>query len=418
MPDILRRLDAVPVAAWTLGLVVAAVLLLPLRGAVPSLVMALVVAVGAGALADQRWGPVLPPAARPMAALLAAMLALQVAGLLARGPTAEDASALGSALCLAMLLPVAAAAARRDPGALESLLVATFAAGALAGLLSVAMHVANALASDAVYAELVLRRLTPFGRARHAILGAGGLAAAGLAGLALLRHRPERRGLLALGLVPIAAALLMTQSRGPLLALALALVGLVLVDRLRAGRAPAVLLWAGLCFAVPVGLVLLEPWIVAAFCRAGDLGLCRPSMRQEIWEAILPLVAERPLFGWGPSYRLGSDTVGHAHNGLIGTAFLFGLPVAILLVAAVGHALVRAAGLPRGPLRDFALAGLYFAAGFVGADLPNPFAFLNTHVLFLWLPLAIAVAASATPGLAGSLSPAASPPRARPPAPR
>ncbi len=129
------------------------------------------------------------------------------------------------------------------------------------------------------------------------------------------------------------------------------------------------------------------------------MGQCRPSLRRGVWEAILPLVAERPLFGWGPSYRLGADTVGHAHNGLIGAAFFFGLPVAALLVAAIVHGLTRASSLPRGPLRDFALAGPFFAAGFLGSDLPNPFGFLNAHFLFLWLPLVVAVAASVTLGL-------------------
>jgi hypothetical protein len=37
---------------------------------------------------------------------------------------------------------------------------------------------------------------------------------------------------------------------------------------------------------------------------------------------------------------------------------------------------------------------MFFAAGFLGSDLPNPFAFFNTHYLFLWLPVTLAVVAA------------------------
>jgi hypothetical protein len=77
----------------------------------------------------------------------------------------------------------------------------------------------------------------------------------------------------------------------------------------------------------------------------------------------------------------------------------FGLPATALLLAAMGLGLARAARLGSGAVRTFSLAGLLFAAGFLGSDLPNPFGFLNAHFLFLWLPLVVAVAASVTPGL-------------------
>jgi O-antigen ligase len=190
---------------------------------------------------------------------------------------------------------------------------------------------------------------------------------------------------------------------------------LALVARLPQGaRAPGALAAALLCFAVPVGLVIAEPWLLQGICRDGAFAVCRPAMRRDTWEVILPLLAERPLFGWGPSYRLGADTVGHAHNGLLGSAFHFGLPMAAGLVAILAHALRRGAGLPAGPIRDFALAGLFFAAGFIGSDLPNPFAFLSSHYLFLWLPVVAAVAASATP----ELSAGRTPPTGSPTAPR
>jgi O-antigen ligase len=382
----------------TLAFVAAVILVVPFRGAVPSIAMGLVAVVGLASLLDRRAGPALAPAARPLAALLAGIVLWQALGLLARGPLdGEDAGALGSAAVVALLLPLTAAAARRDPGALPRLLPVLFWLGVAAALVSIAIYAATIASAPTIGIGLREYRLIPFGRARHAILGAGGLAAAFLAGLAVWRGG-VRSLTVSAGLAVVAAAILLTQSRGPVIALALALVGLVLVGRLAPERrALAAVLWGLLCFAVPVALIAAEPWIVQWLCT-GDRGLCRPSMRFDMWASLLGLIPERPLFGWGPSYRFGPETVGHAHNGLLGTAFFFGLPAALMFVAAMGLGLARAARLARGPLRDFCLAGLFFAATYLGTDLPNPFAFLNTHYLFLWLPLVAAVAASAAPG--------------------
>ena len=47
------------------------------------------------------------------------------------------------------------------------------------------------------------------------------------------------------------------------------------------------------------------------------------------------------------------------------------------------------AGALRAPVagRFFALSSIFFSAAFVATDLANPFAFINTHYVFLWLPL-------------------------------
>ncbi|HYF54355.1 MAG TPA: O-antigen ligase family protein [Salinarimonas sp.] len=394
------RLDAYPIHEWTLVLVAATVLVVPLRGAVPAIVMAVVAAMGLATLLDRRFGPALTPAARPLAGLLAALVAWQAVGVAARRPfDAEDARALGSAVALALLFPIALAAARRDPDAPRRLLVVLLALGAVSAAISIALYVVAVARHPDPVAYLRFIRLEPFGRARHPILGAGGLAAAFLAGTALL-GAARRRLPVEVALGAIALAILLTQSRGPILALLLALAGMAVLGRVSDRRRPAAAALLGLaCFAVPVALVLAEPALVRLVCR-GELGLCRPSMRGDVWAELVGLIPSHPWFGLGPSHRLGADTVGHAHNGLIGTAVFFGLPALALLVAAMGHALARGGSLPAGPVRAFCLGGLLFGAAYLGSDLPNPFAFLNAHWLFLWTPLVLAVAASAAPGLA------------------
>ncbi|WP_188312071.1 O-antigen ligase family protein [Salinarimonas soli] len=357
----------------------------------PSLVMAVVTVLGIAVLLDGRSRSALSPAIRPLAALLAAIVAWQGLGVLLRGDmNAEDAAALASSVAIVMLLPVAALAARRE-GAIGRFLLLLFSFGLAAAVLSLALHLNGQLHGGNPIRSILAERLVPFGRARHAILGAGGIAASFLAGLALIRSGGLRRTIALPGLAVMAATLLLTQSRGPIIALALATVALLAIDHVPLRRrALAALAFAGACFALPVALVLLEPWLTSMVC-AGGTGVCRPSQRQDMWYALTGMIRERPWFGWGPSFRLGADTVGHAHNGLLGTAFFFGLPMAAMFLAAFGHALVRGAGQARGPVRDFVIGGLCFAAGFIGSDLPNPFAFFNTHYLFLWLPLVLGV---------------------------
>jgi hypothetical protein len=43
-------------------------------------------------------------------------------------------------------------------------------------------------------------------------------------------------------------------------------------------------------------------------------------------------------------------------------------------------------------LRFFGLASLIFTFGYMGADLSNPYAFFNTHYLFMWFPILLVLA--------------------------
>jgi hypothetical protein len=158
-------------------------------------------------------------------------------------------------------------------------------------------------------------------------------------------------------------------------------------------------------------MILTEPWLKSLLC-SDEGGFCRPSARQDVWFASAALVADKPWFGVGPGFRFAAGTVPHPHNGLLGLTVFFGLPVAALFAGIVALAVTRAAAAGAGPARHFALAGAFFSAGFLGTDLANPFGYLNTHYLYLWLPLMLGAC------LAGSLVGTAEPrPRRAPSGP-
>ena len=392
-----RRLAFPSIDACVIALVVGVMFLVPLRGSIPALVMVVTSGLGITNLARSSTG-LFPQgsALRRVAVLLGVIVAWQGLGFLVRRPfDTTDLNALGSTVTIGCLF-VVLTSAHRDERFLNRLVMLIFGVGAVSAMVSIALHLAAIAHTDDVMGELLARRLVPFGRAQHPIIGAGGLAAAFVAGVALGRawkgqDRHWPRGLLPLGLVTIAVALVLTQSRGPILALALACGSLFVLDRVTARwRRTAAILLSLTCFLLPAILVVAEPQIVHLLCSPG-IGLCRPSMRQDVWHHVLQMIPDRPFFGVGPSYRFPDVLVSHAHNGLIGTMFVFGVPMGFLFVACIVLALRVAAPLAREPARDFAIAGLFFASGFLATDLANPFAFLNTHYLFLWLPLFAAV---------------------------
>jgi O-antigen ligase len=79
--------------------------------------------------------------------------------------------------------------------------------------------------------------------------------------------------------------------------------------------------------------------------------------------------------------------VSHPHNGLLGLTFYFGLPMALLFLGIIAFTVKQAAAAPPSPSRTFALLGIFFSMSFVATDLSNPFAFVNTLYLYLWLPV-------------------------------
>jgi O-Antigen ligase len=256
--------------------------------------------------------------------------------------------------------------------------------GAASALLSIIVHVLKA--------PDLMDRMIPLGRGGNPIPGAGALASALIATVALWRDeksRDRRTMVIVLMMaVPLVAGLVLTQSRGPLAALCLALPLAFLLDR----RGMLVVLMA--CVAswlVVTGLVVFEPNIKAIICGSSS-DWCRPSNRNEVWERVRDQIALYPVLGSGPEFRFPYEWLSHAHNGLFGIALYFGLgglAASGLMAAGYARCLTRGTG---DTLRFFGLASLIFSFGYMGADLPNPFAFFNTHYLFMWFPILLVLA--------------------------
>jgi hypothetical protein len=261
--------------------------------------------------------------------------------------------------------------------------------GALSAFFSIVVHVLRA--------PDITDRLIPLGRAGNPIPGAGGLAVALIATLALWRERGPAKGKALLGAlalaVPLVAAIVWTQSRAPIIALCAALLAGLLLHR----RGMVAVL--GACAAIWLiiaGLIMFEQPVKELIC-SGRITWCRPSYRPEVWEWVQRQIALHPIMGSGPSFRFQTQWTSHPHNGLLGMAMYYGLVVLavfILIVAAYAKRLVRQ---PDATLRLFGLACLIFSFGYMGADLSNPFAFFNTHYLFMWFPIFLVLTSEGAP---------------------
>ncbi|MBB4039701.1 O-antigen ligase [Microvirga flocculans] len=328
----------------------------------------------------------------PLTFLLIFVLVWQGIGLFLRGPSGGTpaGSVLVSALGIAMLLPLLHAASQHDPSFRDRMLEVLFALGSIAAVLSLGRYFVMLAQTGYLSAEGLLKlRLVPVGRANHQILGAGGLAACLFAGFALYpQASPYRRRWMWAGFGFIALAIMLTQSRGPILSLGLACIAAYVFEKLRdpALRAPAGLTLAVLCFALPVAMILAEPWIKSLTCTTDSI-LCRSSYRQNVWFIVFDMIWDRPWLGIGPGFRFPDAMISHPHNGLLGLVFYFGLPMALLFIGIVAFAIVRTALAPPSPSRTFASLGIFFSLSFIATDLSNPFAFVNTLYIYLWLPV-------------------------------
>lgn len=234
-------------------------------------------------------------------------------------------------------------------------------------------------------------RLEFLGRASHSIIGAGAIATALLAAVTCIfsyaREDGARRQMLALGVAVAVfiAALVLTGSRGPLIALAFALAATPIVLYSRSPLTP--IIFALGAWAMVTSSVLLEPYIHDALCPTLEFA-CRPSQRQGVWMATAEMVAQNPL--WGAGYGFRFEGVPHAHNSYFGMALNYGIPLLLLFIALMVAALAQTARMAHTDERRFVVATLIFANGFMGSDLSDPMRFFNTHFLFLWFPLILA----------------------------
>ena len=172
-------------------------------------------------------------------------------------------------------------------------------------------------------------RFTGFGLATHPIIGATlyGVALLMSAFTLLPRATEWRMRLVWLAVIVLSGVfMLVSGSRGPLLALAAALlVGLVIADR-RAALAVAALLVAGIAAGTLLDLRPIE--ILYERGQSGHFG---------IWQQVLAAIAERPWFGHGSLVDI--DFVAphgpgrSPHNLLLANQFYGGLAATLLLAA-------------------------------------------------------------------------------------
>lgn len=264
-----------------------------------------------------------------------------------------------------------------------------------------------------------LDRMIPLGRGGNSIPGAGALAIALIAALALWRERQVRHfsewAIPAALATLLVVALLLTQSRAPLIAIGVALGLAVLLHR---RGLYAVLASCAFAWLLVAGLNFFEQPIKELICGSNNTGaLCRPSYRHEVWDWVSAQIGLHPILGNGPSFRFKQQWLSHAHNGLLGTAMYYGLPVLAAfgaVIVAYARRLTRQTG---DDLQFFGFASLVFSFGYMGADLSNPFAYFNTHYLFMWFPLFLVLACDGCSSKAGegSAFPAANPDGSRHP---
>ncbi|WP_299622650.1 O-antigen ligase [Pelagibius sp.] len=232
-----------------------------------------------------------------------------------------------------------------------------------------------------------LWRLTGFGLASHPIIGATLYGSVVL--IAAFCLLPQARGmgerLLWVGVIGLGLCFMMlTASRGPLIALICAL----LITTLIADRRIAMIVF-GLCTVGLLGGVLLElKPIVYLYERA-------PSGHFEIWQQALQAIAEHPWFGHG-SLAEGGFAGKHgpsrsAHNLLLANQFYGGIPATLLLVALLGVAALWAY---RAALKGKPIYLVLLVFGFVASlfDSRSLVQNLGREWVTLWLPFGLLAA--------------------------
>lgn len=236
-------------------------------------------------------------------------------------------------------------------------------------------------------------RLQFLGRASHPIFGAGAIAAGLIAAATLLFYRPLPRkattsAILVGMLLLLAAAVYFSGSRGPIISLLITFVAAPVVVALNIRWLFVAVPFA--TWALVTSTVLLEPAIKLALCPAVAFA-CRKSSRHDVWVASLGKIADHPLWGSGYGFRFAG--VPHAHNAYLGIGLNFGLPILLLFIALMATTLAGIQKIESKQTKFYLIAMLSFANGFMGSDLSDPLRFFNTHYVFLWIPLFIALIA-------------------------
>ena len=179
---------------------------------------------------------------------------------------------------------------------------------------------------------------------KHQILGSMVLGQCYLFALDRCLREPRWRIAAAVSAVLCLAFIIMTGSRGPLVAAIIASPLLLIGLSKRSGL--VLLLAPILCAVVAAGLFCFKPHLfqlmIDELWGRGD------SYRPRIWSFALQRVAEHPWFGHGPAAELamprirpGLEIYNHPHNFYLAALFYGGVTGLVLLLAVVGYTSVK-----------------------------------------------------------------------------
>ncbi len=281
---------------------------------------------------------------------------------------------LWNGVCTAMFF-VATRASFGPDGRERARVVTLLIAAALLNLSVAAIRLAFIGLSDG--------RMNGWAETRHPILGASVI---GVCVLLAAGRMLEGRSRRLAGAVIVAglAFIVLTGSRGPLIAIAGSLAVLLLGLRPRLLAAAAAL--GAACLAiVAVGAPALGAALAARIMQRGW------SSRLDIWHLALREIAQRPLFGHGPGARLDRAVDNFPHDLFLSMLFYSGAVGLVLLLALLALA-VRAAWLRPEPAARWTLLALLAHLVLSGlTDLsqitkgPSPMWYI------VWLPVALAL---------------------------
>ena len=228
-------------------------------------------------------------------------------------------------------------------------------------------------------------RLVGWAETRHSILGAMLIAVCFLC--ATDRVLGERKHRLAhtIAAAVCLAFIVMTKSRGPLLAVGAAAIVLTYGYSRRLGLA-----MAGIALVGAVGVAIAATYHPAFLPEQLQELLVRPSYRVYVWSFTLKRVAQRPLFGHGVAAYLGMPWPFTFPHGMFISALFYtgviGLALLVALVISITAHLVRAWNRAGTPLL-FALWVNVLCGGMtdIGKLITGP----SPLWFFFWLPVAL-----------------------------
>ena len=236
-------------------------------------------------------------------------------------------------------------------------------------------------------------RLEGWAETRHSILGALVIGVCCLFAIDRALHERERRRLYLVAAALCLGFILLTGSRGPLIAIAIAAAILALARGFSIRRGVALAGGIlGLVALIAIVVFVFQPTLSSEFLHRN---LDRPSYRLDIWTYTLSRVAEKPWFGHGLAAYLGMEQGNFTfpHNIFLSTLFYSGIVGLVLLFALLAACFIGIIGNWRRPAAPLLLALLVHAVIGGLTDLgqltPGP---APLWIIF-WLPIGFICAA-------------------------